>query len=268
MKFAGQVVWITGASSGIGEALAYALANEGARLVLSSRRTEELERVRRACARPTEHIVLPLDLARSATFAAAAAEVLRRCGRIDLLINNGGVSQRALAVDAAPEVERALMEINYFGPVALTKTVLPIMLSQKSGHVVVISSVMGHIGTPGRSTYAASKHALHGWFDSLRAEVWRTGITVTLVCPGYVQTAVSQNALGSRGEKHGELDAKTARGISPAKCATAIIRGISRRREEIYVGGAKELAGIYLKRFAPGLLSRIVRKMAFTVSDK
>jgi dehydrogenase/reductase SDR family protein 7B len=266
MKLAGKVVWITGASSGIGEALAYALAREGARLVLSSRRVDELERVRGACVRPDEHVVVSLDLVRCETFPAVVKEVLARCQRIDVLINNGGVSQRALASNAALEVERALMEVNYFGPVALTKAVLPTMQQQRGGQIVVVSSVMGYLGTPGRSTYAAAKHALHGWFDSLRAEVWRVGIKVTLVCPGYVQTAVSRNALGAAGEKHGQLDAKTARGISAERCAAAIVRGIEREREEIYVGGAKEIAGIYLKRFAPWLLSRIVRKMKFSVS--
>jgi len=266
MKFPDQVVWITGASSGIGEALAYALAREGARLVLSSRRLEELERVRQACARPAEHMVLPLDLTHSETFPAAVAEVLARCRRIDVLVNNGGVSQRALAAEASLEVERALMEVNYFGPVALTKAVLPAMRAQRSGKIVVISSVMGYLGTPGRSTYAAAKHALHGWFDSLRAEEWREGIAVLLVCPGYVKTAVSLNALGSTGTKHAQLDAKTARGISPEACAAAILRGIIRKREEIYVGGWREISGIYLKRIAPRLLSRIIRRMTFSVS--
>jgi dehydrogenase/reductase SDR family member 7B len=266
MKFSQQVVWLTGASSGIGEALAHAFAREGARLVLSSRRVDELERVRLACARSDDHIVLPLDLARSESFAAATGEVLARCGRIDILVNNGGVSQRALAKDASLEVERALMEVNYFGPVALTKSVLPVMRAQGSGHVVVISSVMGYLGTPGRSTYAAAKHALHGWFDSLRGEVWREGIRVLLVCPGYVKTAVSVNALGPDGVKHARLDMKTARGIPPEECAAAVIRGMVRNREEIYVGGFRDIAAIYLKRFAPRLLSRIIRKMTFSVS--
>lgn len=268
MRFADKVVWITGASSGIGEALARALAREGARLVLSSRRPDELERVRRTCARPDDHCVLSLDLAQPGTFPAAVADVLARCGRIDLLVNNGGVSQRARAAEASLEVERALMEVNYFGPVALTKAVLPSMLARRAGHVVVVSSVMGYLGTPGRSTYAAAKHALHGWFDSLRAEVWRDGIKVLLVCPGYVKTAVSLNALGSDGKKHAQLDAMTARGIEPAECAAAIVRGITRGREEIYVGGLKEVSGIYLKRFLPWLLSRIVRKMTFSISER
>jgi len=264
MNFSGQVVWITGASSGIGEALALAWARAGARLVLSSRRAEQLERVRLACARPGDHLVLPLDLARRDTFAAAVSAVLARCGRIDVLVNNGGVSQRARVVDAADAVERAIMEVDYFGPVALTKAVLPSMLARRSGHIVVISSVMGYVGTPGRSSYAAAKHALHGYFDSLRAEIWRDGVKVTLACPGYVQTAVSANALGPQGEKHGRTDATHRRGITADRCAAAIFRGVARGREEIAVGGW-ETSGIFLKRFAPWLFSRIVRRMRFSV---
>lgn len=264
MTFSNRIVWITGASSGIGEALAHTFAREGATLVLSSRRAAELERVRRACVRPAAHLCLPLDLAHSASFPALAAEVLARFGRIDVLVNNGGVSQRARAVDATPEVERALMEVDYFGPVALTKAVLPSMLARRAGHVVVVSSVMGYVGTPGRSSYAAAKHALHGYFDSLRAEIWREGVKVTLACPGYVHTAVSANALGPRGEKHSRTDPTHQRGITPERCARAIIRGVARSHEEIAVGGF-EVAGIYLKRFAPWLFSRIVRRMTFSV---
>jgi short-subunit dehydrogenase len=264
MRFAGQTVWITGASSGIGEATACAFAREGARLVLSSRRPAELERVRRACPRPDEHLVAPLDLSRSETFPAMVTDVLARCGQVDVLVNNGGVSQRALALDATAETERALMEVDYFGTVALTKAVVPSMVARRSGHIVVISSVMGYLGTPGRSTYAAAKHALHGYFDSLRFEVSRQGIHITIVCPGYVRTAVSDNALGPRGEKHGRTDGSTMSGIAPEKCAAAILRGVAHRREEIYVG--REAAGIYLKRFAPWLLSRLLRRMKFSAS--
>jgi len=266
-RFAGKVVWITGASSGIGEALASAFAQEGARLVLSSRRADELERVRRALPRPDDHLSLPLDLTHSDTFSALVALVLGKFGGIDVLVNNGGVSQRALAVEAAPGVERALMEVNYFGTVALTKAVLPAMLARRAGHIVVISSVMGYVGTPGRSTYAAAKHALHGYFDSLRAEVWREGVKVTIVCPGYVRTKVSDNALGARGEKHGRTDATTARGITAERCAAATLRAVVLGREEISVGGAETWA-IALKRFFPGLLSWGVRRIKFSTGSR
>lgn len=264
MRFAHPVVWITGASSGIGEALAYAFAAEGARLVLSSRRPAELERVRRACAAPDTHVVLPLDILRPETFPTAVSEVIERCGRLDILVNNAGVSQRALAADASLESERALMEVNYFGPVALTKAALPALRAQPGGHIVVVSSVMGYLGTPGRSTYAAAKHALHGYFDSLRAELWRENLAVTLACPGYVRTAVSANALGPHGERHATTDRSTERGIAPERCAAAIVRAVARRRDEVYIGGW-EVAGIYLKRYFPSLLARIIRKMKFSV---
>jgi len=264
-NFSGQIVWITGASSGIGESLALAFAQAGATLVLSSRRPAELDRVRLACARPADHLCLPLDLAQSGTFSAAVATVLARFGRIDVLVNNGGVSQRSRALDADPAVERAIMEVDYFAPVALTKAVLPSMLARRAGHIVVVSSVMGYVGTPGRSSYAAAKHALHGYFDSLRAEIWREGVTITLACPGYVLTQVSANALGPRGEAHGRTDATHRRGISAERSAAAILRGVARGREEIVVGGTETLA-IPLKRFAPWLYSRLVRRMKFSVS--
>ncbi|MBW7894061.1 MAG: SDR family oxidoreductase [Opitutaceae bacterium] len=262
MRFADQVIWITGASSGIGEGLALALAAQGAQLVLSSRRPNELERVRRACAQPERHLVWPLDLAQGESFAAAVAQVQARYGHVDVLINNGGVSQRALATEASAESERRLMEVDYFGPVALTKAVLPVMRAQRSGRLVVISSVMGYIGTPGRSTYAAAKHALHGYFDSLRAELWRENIKVLLVCPGYVKTAVSANALGATGERHNRTDATHEKGIPVERCVRAILRGMAANREEIAVGGP-EIAAIWLKRWLPWLVSRVVRRMKF-----
>jgi dehydrogenase/reductase SDR family protein 7B len=267
IDLSGKRVIVTGASRGIGRAIARAFAAEGARLVLSSRRPAELERVRRTCARPDEHAVVPLDLSHADTFPAIVNDVLARYGRIDMLVNNGGVSQRALAAETAGEVERALMEVNYFGPIALTKAVLPSMLARRAGHVVVVNSVSGFVGTPGRSTYSAAKHALRGYFDSLRAETWRQGIKVTLVFPGYVQTAVSANALGPDGEKHGRTDFTHRTGITPERCAAALLRGVARGRNAVYVGGW-EVAGIYLQRFAPWLLARLVRRMRFSVDTR
>jgi short-subunit dehydrogenase len=264
MRFNNQVVWITGASSGIGEALALGFAREGARLILSSRRPAELERVRAACLQPESHLILPLDLTQGATFPDAVSEVLQRFGRVDVLVNNGGVSQRGLAIETALEVERALMEVNYFGAVGLTKAVLPHMLTRRGGHIVIVSSVMGYLGTPGRSTYAAAKHALHGYFDSLRAEVWREGIKVTLTCPGYVKTHVSANAFDAQGARHAVTDPTHERGIAPERCARAIIHAVARGREEATFGmGGPEVFAIYLKRWLPWLVSRVVRRMKF-----
>lgn len=262
MGFKNQTVWITGASSGIGEALAYAFARQGAKLVLSSRRPEELERVRLACEHPELHHVAPLDLQHSANFPQIVREVTAQAGHIDILINNGGISQRGLAVDTPLEVERRLMEVDYFGPVALTKALLPHLRAHKAGRIVVISSVMGYVGTPMRSSYSAAKHALHGYFDSLRAELHDEGIKVTIVCPGYVSTGVSRNALTATGAPQGFADSKSSKGIPATACAGAILRAISKDRNEIAIGG-KEVFGIYLQRFFPSLLTRLVRKMDF-----
>ena len=264
MTFNGQVVWITGASSGIGEALARRFAEEGARLILSSRRVDELERVRRSCVRSSEHRVVALDLARPASFPATVRHVLVDAGRIDVLVNNGGVSQRARALDATDAAERAIMEVDYFAPVALTKAVLPSMLARRAGHIVVVSSVMGYLGTPGRSTYAAAKHALHGYFDSLRAEIQRDNIHVTLACPGYVRTNIAANALGTTGEKNARTGTDSS-GIAPEKCAAVMVRAVARRQDEVYIG--REALGIYLQRFAPRLLARIVCGMTFSVDE-
>ena len=195
MDLAGKVVWITGASAGIGAALARAAAARGARLVLSARRPEQLAAVRAACARPGDHLVLPLDLAAPDTFDIAVGEVLAARGAVDVLVHNAGVSQRSLARDTALAVDRRIFEVNYFGAVALTKALLPAMRQQGTSRIVVVSSLVGKIGTPFRSTYAASKHALHGFFDSLRAEEWRHGVGVTLVCPGFIHTDLSIHAL-------------------------------------------------------------------------
>jgi short-subunit dehydrogenase len=261
MRFKDQVVWITGASSGIGEALIYAFNKEGARLVLSGRRDAELERVKRNCnGSPEKILILPLDLKQFESFAEKVRIVESQFGRIDILINNGGITQRSLVKDTVFEVDRAIMNTNYFGTVALTKAVLPGMLALKSGHIVVISSLMGYLDTPLRSAYAASKHALHGYFDSLRSEVWRDNIKVTIICPGFVKTNISLNALAADGGKHARMDTVQASGIAAERCAAKTLDAIARGKNEVMIGG-KEVLAVYIKRFLPSLYSRIVRRV-------
>lgn len=257
MDLRNRRVWITGASSGIGEALAYELSRRGARLVLSSRRQEALEEVRDHCARSGDHFVQTLDLAKPESLQHAAEVVRTEAGPIDVLVNNGGISQRGTAVETEMAVVRRILEVNFFGAVQLTKAVLPSMLKRQEGHIVVVSSLVGRFGTPMRSSYAASKHALHGWFDSLRAEVHDDGIGVTLACPGFVKTKVSSNALYPDGTPLGE--GAKEKGIPPAKCATAIADAIVRERAEFTVGGWETLA-VYLKRFVPGIFRRMIRQ--------
>lgn len=263
MSFAGRVIWVTGASSGIGEALALALARRGGRLILSARRREELERVRAACHDGGAHQILPLDLAAADTLAGAAREALGCHGHLDIVIHNAGVSQRSLARETAVAVDRAILETNFFGTVALTKAVLPAMIERGEGHFVVITSLVGKVGTPLRSGYAASKHALHGFFDSLRAEEWRHGIRVTLACPGFVRTNVSINALTADGSAQGSMDRAQERGYAPERCAADILRAVARGKDEVLIGGREKYA-VALKRFFPSLFNRVIRKASVT----
>lgn len=257
MDVQNRLVWITGASSGIGEALAYELSDRGARLVLSSRREKALHEVRRRCDRPDDHVVQTLDLAAPETLQAAAETVQSEVGPVDVLVNNGGVSQRSTAADTDVSVVRRIMEINFFGAVQLTKAVLPVMQERGEGHIAVVSSVTGKFGTPQRSSYAASKHALHGWFDSLRAEVQNEGVDVTLVCPGFVRTNVVANALTADGSPTGT--GAEEKGMPPEDCAEAIADALRRGTAECYVGGWETL-GVYAKRFVPGLFRRVLRR--------
>ena len=249
MRFRDKVVWVTGASSGIGEAVSVAFSREGAKLILSSRNAAELERVRRACA-GDGHRVVPFDLTRSDSFPAV--------GDVDVLVHSGGVSQRALAVDTDLATDRAIMELDFFGTVALTKAVLPAMLARKSGHIVPISSVVGYVGTPLRSTYSAAKHALHGFFDSLRAEVAKDGVVITIICPGYIRTNVSRNALTGNGTPLGTMDPTHEHAMPPEECARRIVDAVAKRKQEVVIGG-KERFAVPLKRFFPRIVARMVR---------
>jgi dehydrogenase/reductase SDR family protein 7B len=257
------LVWVTGASSGIGEALARAAAARGDRVILSARRTDRLETVRAACANPGDHAIVPLDLGDAQGIRDAAARVLAELGVPDLVIHNGGVSQRSLVKDTDLSVLRRVMEINYFGAVGLTLALLPAMRARGAGRFVVVSSLTGKFGTPLRSGYAASKHALHGFFDSLRAEAWRDGIGVTIACPGFVRTQVSVNALTGDGAAQGSMDAATAKGLAPEVAAARILRAAARGRDEVVVAGREGLA-VWLKRLLPGLFNRMIRKAAVT----
>ncbi len=232
------------------------LAGQGARLVLSARKEAELRRVQAACA-PAEVLVLPLDLSEPAVFEAAVATVWAHYGRLDVLVHAGGISQRALALETTLAVDRRLMEVNYFGTVGLTKAALPRLLTQNSGQVVVISSLVGKFGTPYRSAYAASKHALHGFFDSLRAELAGTGITITIICPGFIHTSVSVNALAGNGEPLGTMDAATAGGMAPAEFARRAVRAIRQGVSEINIGG-RETYGVVIKRWLPSAFEKLL----------
>jgi len=250
-------VWITGASAGLGAALAREASRLGAHVILSARREAQLQAVAKTLAGPST--IIPLDLTQPETFQAAA----NQAGEVDYLINNGGISQRSFAADTSPEVVRQIMETNFFGHVELTSVVLPGMLKRRSGHVIAVSSVVGYFGTPKRSTYSASKHALHGYFDSLRFEVEDEGVQVTLICPGFIHTDISKNAVTADGSKQGTMDSGQAAGMRPEVFAQKAWRGILKGKRELYIGGS-ELYGIYLKRFVPGIFRKIIKRRDVT----
>jgi short-subunit dehydrogenase len=254
----GQVVWITGASSGIGEALAYAMSARGAKLILSSRRITELERVRNTSAYPDKVRVLPLDLTNSAGLEAKVSAAIALFGHIDIMVHNGGISQRSLASETEIAVHREVMELNYFSYIILTKALLPHFVGRRSGYFVVTSSVMGKIGTPMRAAYAASKHALHGYFDCLRAEVQQYGIKITILTPGYIHTPIS--VISGDGSFLSNKSEQISEGFSAGKAAGQIIKAIKNEAYEPYIGkfiGEEKLA-LFVKRVLPGLFTRLI----------
>jgi short-subunit dehydrogenase len=258
-----KVVWLTGASSGIGEAIAYELARKGARLILSARRTEELERVKKNCPTEVQPNVrtLPLDLSKPDTIPGITQKAVEFFGNIDVLINNGGISQRSLIAETTLDVYRRIMEVNYFGSIALTKSLLPHLINNGGGQIATLSSVTGKFGTQYRSGYAASKHALHGFFDALRAEYWKNSIRVTMVCPGFINTPITLSALQGDGSPLNKIDQGQAQGMPVDWCARRIVHAIEKEKEEVYIGG-KEILMVYIKRFFPRMFSRLIRKVA------
>lgn len=258
--FTAKTVWITGASSGIGEALTCALVCKGARVIISARREEELKRVQLQAGAGQVYI-LPLDLENSGSFAGKVQEAISAFGQIDIMIHNGGISQRSPVADTLPAVQRKVMEVDYFSYIELTRLLLPHWQQRKTGHVVVTSSVMGKIGTPMRSAYAAAKHALHGFFDCLRAEVWKDNIRVTIIMPGYIRTNVSLNAVTAKGEKLNELGKNIGHGYPAGKTAQQILRAIEKGKFEKYVGRpfSQEWMAIHLMRLFPTLAIRVFR---------
>jgi dehydrogenase/reductase SDR family protein 7B len=259
--FKDKVIWITGASSGIGEALALALAAKEARLILSARREEELKRVAQQTGLPElDLMILPFDLKDTSDAAVLTAQVINKFGRIDMLVNNGGMSQRAEAEKTSIETDRELMEVNYFSYVQLTKAVYPYMKRQKSGHIVVISSIAGKFGFYLRSGYSAAKHALHGFYESFRLETEKYGINTLMVCPGKIKTNISLNAVTPDG-KHGKMDESHADAMSAEECALIILKAIQQMEEEILIGG-KELMAVKIKHFFPKWFGKIIRKQS------
>jgi len=265
MKVQGKTVWITGASSGIGEALAVELFGRGATLILSARNEARLNelKARLDSISPGRCHVVVCDVTSQPAIDTAIEKVRQIANRIDILINNAGVSQRSYAIETSLEVVRELLEVNFFSAVAVTKGLLTWMISQGGGHLVVISSMAGKFGFRMRSAYAASKHALHGFFETLRAEVHDQGIKVTMICPGRINTDISKHSLTGDGKLYGKMDAGQANGVPVDKCARIIVKAIIRDRKEVFIGGP-ELFLLVVKRICPPAYYWIVNRASPT----
>ncbi|RUO79084.1 SDR family oxidoreductase [Pseudidiomarina taiwanensis] len=255
--FSGKTIWLTGASSGIGLAMAEQLAAAGAHLILTSRRSEALEQVRQSLANPDAHQILALDLSQP---EQAVEQAHAQLGHqvIDILINNAGVSQRSWIVDTDLSVYRQLMEIDYFAVVALSKLVLPRMLERKSGHIVTVSSVAGKVGTKLRSGYCGAKFGVIGFMDSLRAETRAAGLQVTSILPGFINTQVAHNSLTGDGSALGHEDPDNAGGISAEECARQSLQAIANGKAEVVIGSGLSKLAPRLQRFFPGLVRKLV----------
>ena len=242
-----KVVWITGASSGIGEAVAYELATKNCKLILSARNTEALETVKSKCS-TSEVVILPFDLSDFDNAKNHVENAIAAFGKIDILVNNGGISQRSLIAETDFEVDKKLIEVDYLGTVALTKALLPHFIKNKKGHFVTVTSLMGKFGSPYRSGYCGAKHALHGFFDVLRMEHQKDNISVTLVCPGFIQTNVAKNALIADGSKQNVDDEATQNGMPTSVFTKKFLKAVESDKFEVYIGG-KETLGVHMKRF-------------------
>jgi short-subunit dehydrogenase len=257
-----QTIWITGASSGVGEGMATVFHREGADLILSGRREDELERVKASCVDgPGSVTVVPFDITDATARASAAQSVLDQFERIDILVNNAGIGQRSLAKETSLDVDRRVMEVDFFGPIALTKLVLPRMIEQQGGHMIVTSSVAGKHAVPFHTTYCAAKHALHGWFDTLRIEHLNDNIAVTLLVIAGIRSNVFQHALTGDGTEYGRSDWGDDVGMTAEDCAERVVEAIVNREPEVLISIEEAKQALLLKDKDPAQFTQRMAKM-------
>ncbi len=259
--FKDQIVWITGASSGIGEGLARQLAKQGAQLILSGRRVAELERVAADCGGTNRHLILPFEVTDYDALSTVVRKAVDWHGRIDMLVNNAGISQRSLAIETAFPVYQKIIDVDLLAPIALTQLLLPQMVKQGAGRVVMMSSVAGKVGSPMRTGYSAAKHGLIGYADALRAETAGLGLAVHVVAPGSVKTDVSRNAILADGSTRGISDEAIEKGLDPMKAAELMLRAIARGEREIILARGIERHIARLRRLSPNKLFDLMAGM-------
>ena len=254
MNFTEKTIWITGASSGIGKGVAIELSSKNVHLILSGRNETALNEVAETCRNNGSTTqVVPFDLGDEKAIEHTTKTILENDIKIDCLYHFGGISQRSFVSETPLFVDRKIFEVNYFGTLALTKAVLPNMIKNEGGQIAVTSSIVGKFGFPYRSSYSASKHALHGFFESLRAENVKNNIRVSMIIPGRIKTNISINAINKEGNAQAKIDAGQDNGISVTKAAKIICKKLKREKKEILVGG-KELMMVHIRRFLPSLL--------------
>lgn len=259
LPFLNKVVWITGASSGIGEALSYQLAQLGAHLILSARGEEDLNLVNKKLPRnPGSAKILPLDLEDLGQLPQKTGMAWAFFGKIDYFISNAGLAIRDYALTTELRIDQKIMNINYFGPTVITKCLLPHFIEQGHGHIVVMSSLSGKYGVPRLAAYSASKHALHGFFECLRSETVEQGILITIIVPGMIKTAITAHAITGTGGTVGRIDKTFETAYPVDKAAQKIVTAILKEKEEANVGGF-ELFTLWLNRVSPWLLRRFIR---------
>jgi dehydrogenase/reductase SDR family protein 7B len=265
MILMGKIVWITGASSGIGEALAEEFIRQGATVILSARNVNKLNELKNKfnSGGQVRCYIVAFDVTRQSEIDEAAVKVKKLVNHVDILVNNAGVSQRSYALETAISVDRDLFEVNFFGAVAVTKSILPWMISRGGGHIVVISSMAGKYGFRMRSAYSASKHALQGFFETLRAELHDKHVKVTIISPGRIKTDISVNSLTGDGKIYGKMDEGQAHGVPVDKCARIIVKAVRCNRKEVFIGG-QELFLLAVKRICPPLYYQIVNRVSPT----
>lgn len=257
--FGGKHIWVTGASSGIGAELAKRLSTFGVSLILTARNKDKLKLVKASCTNPNSVTILPCDLADEKAVSEILAKNESILSKVDILINNAGISQRSYVHETELEVYKRLMDINFIATAQLTTYMLKIFRKRKSGHFVTMSSVAGKFGVPERSGYSASKMALHGFFDALRAENKDYSIAVSIICPGFIQTDISKHALTGTGVQYAKLDDGQKNGMPVDLAVQKMVAGIARKKPEMYIGSMRETRlAIFVSRCFPGIFRTII----------
>lgn len=261
MVFEGKVVWITGASSGIGEALCRALDKKGAILIMSARNKSKLQQIKSELVSSDKHHILDFDISSIHELEQRVMEAWSLNNRIDILVNNAGISQRSLALETTIDVDRKVMEVDYFAPIALSKAIVPKMISNGGGHIINIASIAGKIGSSMRSAYAGAKHALIGFMDCLRAEVASQGVRVINVCPGWVQTNISQNALTGNMQPYDKLDDEIKNGVPVDEFVRILLKKLDSSKQELIIARGLPNFGYQMRRLLPNVYHWILPKI-------